>query len=287
MGRYDREEVINKVADTLVRAGSTFSRDKFAIYDTALSNEINDLSVWAMDTICENARVAGKNRSPFCDDTGIPHLILEVGKNRILTGELLDAIYEGIKEGLRTLPGRPMAIMGDDTARIDQSGGLNPDSEAVVPAPLMVRYVTEPDLLRLTVLMQGGGPEIRAKTYRVFHRHSMDVVIDEIISWATEVVGQLGCTPCTIAVGIGRSHYEASSMMLQAMAEGNYDIQSEYEKKITEALNKTYVGAMGLGGHTSVLGTFIKTGPQRASGVRIVCMRPCCCFEPRKWSVEL
>ena len=70
------------------------------------------------------------------------------------------------------------------------------------------------------MLMQGGGPEIRAKTYRVFPRHSMDVVIAEIISWASEVVGQLGCSPCTIVVGIGRSHYEASSMMLQAMAEG-------------------------------------------------------------------
>ena len=225
MGIFDREEVIKKVADTLVRAGSTFSQDKFAVYDSALDKESADLSSWAMDTICENARVARQNQSPLCDDTGIPHLILEVGKNRNISGDFLEAVYEGIEEGLRTLPGRPMAIMGDDTARIDQSGGLNPDSEAVVPAPLMLKYSEEADRLRLTVLMQGGGPEIRAKTYRVFHRHSMDVVIDEIISWAKEVVGQLGCTPCTIAVGIGRSHYEASSMMLQAMAEGNYDIK--------------------------------------------------------------
>ena len=276
--------IVEMTADTLVRAGSTFSADKYAAYRNC--GEINELSCWADTMIVENARIAEKNRSPLCDDTGIPHLILEVGKNRSVSGEFLDAIYEGVRKGLCDLPGRPMAIKGKDRERIDQSGCLDERSETLAPAPLMLRYVDEEDLLRLTVMMQGGGPEIRAKTYRVYHKHDMDTVINEIISWASESVPLLGCSPCTIAVGIGRSHYEASSMMLQAMAEGDYGIQSEYEKRITDELNKLNVGALGLGGNTSVLATFMKVGPQRASGVRIVCMRPCCCFEPRKASVE-
>ena len=76
-------------------------------------------------------------------------------------------------------------------------------------------------------------------------------------------------------------------MMLQAMAEGNYDCQNEVEREITARVNETGVGPLGLGGETTVLGTFMKIGPQRASGVRIVCMRPCCCFEPRKASMDL
>ncbi|NLD94481.1 MAG: fumarate hydratase, partial [Fibrobacter sp.] len=44
---------------------------------------------------------------------------------------------------------------------------------------------------------------------------------------------------------------------------------------------------IGLNGKTSVLATFMKIGPQRASGVRVVCLRPCCCFEPRRASVLL
>jgi len=281
----EKNEIVNKVCDTLVRAGSTFSDDKFSAYENKMSCEKSELSKWAMGTIVQNAEVAKENLSPLCDDTGIPHVILEVGKNRAVSGEFLEAINEGIKEGLKKLPGRPMAIKGNDVERISQSGGLDDKSEAVLPAPFMLKYVDDENLLKLTVLMQGGGPEIRAKTYRVFHKHSMDVVVNEIISWAKEVVGQLGCTPCTLAVGVGRSHFEASSMMLQAMAEGNYNIQNEYEKYITEELNKTNVGAIGLGGDCSVLGTFMKVGPQRASGVRIVCLRPCCCFEPRKASV--
>ncbi len=287
MTAIERNEVAEKVKDTLVRAGAVFSEDKFEAYQCAIGSEENKLSKWAMRTLVENAEAARENLTPLCDDTGIPHVILEIGKKRNISGEFLEAVYEGVREGLKALPGRPMAIKGSDRERIDQSGGLDENSEAVVPAPLMLRYAEDEQRLRVTVLMQGGGPEIRAKTYRVFHRHNMDTVIEEIISWAKEAAGQLGCTPCTLAVGVGRSHYEASSLMLQAMAEGNYAKQNEYEKRITEEVNKTGVGALGLGGGSAVLGTFLKVGPQRASGVRIVCMRPCCCMEPRKFSVDL
>lgn len=280
-------EIINKVSETLVKASTTFSQDKVEAYCCSIEREKNKDASWVMETILENAKAAENGHNPLCDDTGIPHLILEVGKNREISGEFLDAIYKGVELGLQKLPGRPMAIQGDDIERIEQSGGLNPLSEAVVPAPIMLKYVEDEATCKLTIMMQGGGPEIRAKTYRVFHKRSMDVVVEEVISWAKEVVGQLGCTPCTLAIGIGRSHYEASSYMLQAMAEGNYRKQSEYEKKITDSINNTGVGALGLGGNTTVLGTFLKVGPQRASGVRIVCLRPCCCFEPRRASVEL
>ena len=220
MSELDYEKIVSSVADTLIRAGSNFSRDKYASYSNYIDDERGELSAWAMRTIVENARIAGRDSSPLCDDTGIPHLILEVGRKRQISGELLDAVYEGVRQGLKLLPGRPMAIKGEDRERVDQSGGLDETSEAVEPAPLMLKLSEDEDLLRLTILMQGGGPEIRAKTYRIFHKHSMDVVLDEVIGWAKEEVGRLGCTPCTIAIGIGRSHYEASSLMLQAMAEG-------------------------------------------------------------------
>ena len=135
--------------------------------------------------------------------------------------------------------------------------------------------------------MFGGGPAIRGKTYRVFHKHNVQTVLDEIISWATEGTTMLGCTPCTLAVGVGRSHYEASSMMLQALVDGTYDKQNDMEKEITARVNAVGVGPLGLGGNTTVLATFMKVGPQRASGVRVVCMRPCCCVEPRIAMVEL
>ena len=91
---------------------------------------------------------------------------------------------------------------------------------------------------------------------------------------------------CTLAIGVGRSHYEATAMMMEAIVYGDYDRQTEFEKSITDCVNECDTGPLGLGGK-SVLATFLKVGPQRASGVRIVSIRPCCCFEPRISSVEL
>ena len=135
--------------------------------------------------------------------------------------------------------------------------------------------------------MLGGGPAIRGITQRVFHKHCVDAVIEEIVNRAIPAVSQLGCSPCTLAIGIGRSQFEATSLMMEAMAKGNYDEQSDFEQAITKSVNETNIGALGLGGKSSVLATFAKIGPQRASGVRIVALRPCCCFEPRRASVIL
>jgi fumarate hydratase subunit alpha len=80
---------------------------------------------------------------------------------------------------------------------------------------------------------------------------------------------------------------EASALMLEAMKLGNLNRQNYWERKVTEMVNSTGVGPLGLGGDTTALGTFIKVGSLRASGVRIVSVRPCCCFEPRRATASL
>ena len=180
MTDFNFDKTVALVADTLVRAGSTFKEDKKEAYRRAIAAERNEKAKWVLETVLENAEAAEKNRSPLCDDTGIPHLVLEVGPDAAVTGQMLKAIRQGVAEGLRKLPGRPMGIMGDDSHRIDQSGGLNPDSAGVEPAPILLRRCAD-DVLRLHILMFGGGPAIRGKTYRVFHKHNTQVVLDEAV----------------------------------------------------------------------------------------------------------
>jgi fumarate hydratase subunit alpha len=274
------------VAETLVTAASTFREDQKEAYRRAIAAETDPKARWILEQVLENAMVAERTRGPLCDDTGIPHLFLEIGPGGTATAGLLAEIRAGVAEGLRRLPGRPMAVMGGDMERIDQSGGLSADSADVLPAPIAIRE-TDEDVLRLTVLMLGGGPAIRGITHRIFHRHSVEAVLDEIAARATEGMRNLGCSPCTLAVGIGRSQYEATSLMLEAMAKGNYGVQTDFEREITRRVNAASIGPLGLGGGTSALATFARVGPQRASGVRIVAIRPCCCFEPRRATVNL
>lgn len=280
------QDIARAVRECLVAAGTSFRQDQKEAYERAISQETNPGARWVLETVLENARLAAQNVAPLCDDTGIPHLFVELGQEACLPAGWAAAVHEGVALGLRQMPGRPMAVAGDDLERIEQSRGLYEDPAQMLPAPMIVKPVTG-DGVRLTVLLLGGGPEIRALTHRVFHKRSAEVVLGEAAQWAAREVASLGCTPVTVAIGVGRSHMEASALMLEAMKDGRFDRQSDWEKEITNRVNQGGVGPLGLGGRVTCLATFLKVGPLRASGVRIVCMRPGCCFEPRKATVVL
>jgi fumarate hydratase subunit alpha len=281
-----RNKIEDAVRDCLVKAGTTFRKDQRKAYRDAIRKEKNENAKWVLERILENAKIAQKRSFPLCDDTGIPYAFVEIGKETMLPRGWLSAISRGVAAGLRVMPGRPMAVKGNAVERVEQSKGLYRDPGKLSLAPVVVKSIPGKKL-KITVLLLGGGPEIRAKTYRVFHQRSMNVVLREVAGWASSEIKNLGCTPSVLAIGIGRGHMEASSLMLQAMKEGSLARQNDWEKKVTEWVNSKNVGPLGLGGKTTVLGTFIKIGPLRASGVRIVCMRPCCCVEPRKATVIL
>lgn len=280
-----REEIVEKTAETLVEASSVFRPDQIEAYKRAAENEKSEQSKWVLENIIRNAEIAEEKVFPLCDDTGIPHILVEVGYDAAVPAGFFSAIEEGVALGLRRLPGRPMAVKGDDNERISQSAGLSEDSGDVKMAPIQIKNIPGKKI-RLTLMMYGGGPEIRGKTLRVFHKHSVDTVVNEMIEWATEGAKLLGCLPCILSFGIGRTNLEAASLSMEAMAKGDFSVQSEMEKRITDGVNKSGYGALGLGGGTTALATFVKVGPQRASGIRVVSMRLGCCFDPRRAEFE-
>lgn len=275
------DDIRDATRQCLVTAGTTYREDQLKAYQEAIEQETGDNARWVLERILENGCIARDKRLPLCDDTGIPHAIVQVGEQCELPPGWLAAVEAGVVAGLRAMPGRPMAVRGNDVERVEQSCGLYEDPGKLDLAPVIIRSVPG-DKLTITILMLGGGPEIRAKTRRVFHRRSIHTVICEAVDWIKEEIGSLGCTPSIVAMGIGRSQVEASALMLEAMAEGDLSRQSELEREITSVVNSSCLGPLGFGGNVTALGCFLKIGPARASGVRIVCVRPCCLVEPRR-----
>ena len=54
----NESEIIEKVKDTLVAAGSTFKQDKKDAYCRAIAAEQNDKAKWVLQTILDNAEAA-------------------------------------------------------------------------------------------------------------------------------------------------------------------------------------------------------------------------------------
>ena len=174
------QNIVDTICDTLVKAGSSFLLDKKKAYTLAINKESNAHAKWVLQTVLQNAEVAERTRCPLCDDTGIPHILIEIGPNAVLTGSIIESIKEGVRQGLKKLPGRPMAVKGNDVQRISQSEGLYEDSGMLDCAPILIQNIAD-DVLKVNILMFGGGPEIRSHTHRVFHQHKVDTVIDQIV----------------------------------------------------------------------------------------------------------
>ncbi|WP_407423427.1 fumarate hydratase [Methanobrevibacter sp.] len=289
-------DVVNEISESIIKASTKLSQDKLKALKRAIDTETNENASWCLSQILENYQVAERTKFPLCDDTGIPHVIIEAGSEREITGELLIQIHEGIEFGLNNLPARPMAVKGSAVERIEQSQGLFEKPGMLKPASVLIdtgmdestygRNIS-PDTLNIHLLLEGGGPEIRAKTFRVYHKRSFLNVIDTAVSWLGESLKMLGCTPSIPSVGIGRTHFEATSLLLRSIAYGSLDNQSEIENYVTSSLNESGIGPMGFGGKTTALGSYVNIGPQRASGVRIVSVRPSCFVEPRVACLKL
>lgn len=289
-------EIIEEISKSIIDASTTLTGDKLVALENAIEIEDNDNARWALLQILENYKVAQKTRFPLCDDTGIPHVIIEAGCEREITGDLLNNIHEGIALGLNNLPARPMAVKGNEVQRVEQSIGLYEKPGMLRPASILIDCANDestykreisPDTLNLHFILEGGGPEIRAKTYRVYHKRSFKNVIDTAIDWLSDSLNLLGCTPSIPSIGIGRTHYEANALLLKSVAYGNLTNQSGTERYVNSRLNDTGIGPLGFGGKTTVLGSYVNVGNQRASGVRIVAVRPSCFVEPRVATLKL
>ena len=292
-------DIIKEVSNGIIEASISKNSNKIDFIKKAIKQEEklgNDNAVWALELMCENLKVANLKKLPLCDDTGIPHVIIELGKNREITGKFINEINEGINEGLKKLPGRAMAVKGNDIERLEQSAGLYSEGEMLKPANFIIdtennkstysRKIDE-DTLNINLALLGGGPEIRAKTYRIFHKKSHENIINEITLWLKDSLKLLGCTPAIPSIGIGRTHTEANILMLKSLIYGNLEKQSNIENFINNELNKTDIGPLGLGGKTTVFGSFVNIGLQRASGVRIASVRANCFVEPRVSTIKI
>ena len=71
-------DLTNQAKRAVIKASAEFREDQFNAYQRALEVETNPRASWVLELLVENAELARKNKVPLCDDTGIPHVLVEV-----------------------------------------------------------------------------------------------------------------------------------------------------------------------------------------------------------------
>ncbi|APF16924.1 hydro-lyase, Fe-S type, tartrate/fumarate subfamily, alpha subunit [Caldithrix abyssi DSM 13497] len=240
------------------RAATDLPPDVEAVLQKAYEKEDDNTpakNVFA--TILENVKLARKQSTPICQDTGSLVFYIdypEGGQERTYR----EAIEWAAVEATNRQYLRPNAV--------DPISGKNSGNNLGINAPYIHFHQWQKDEVRVRLLLKGGGSENVGAQYKLPHpplNAGRDLKgVRKVIIDAVKNAQGLGCAPGSIGVGIGggrdTSYALSKEQFFRKMGERSPNPElAELETRLLEELNQLQIGPMGFGGKTTVLEVFI------------------------------
>ncbi|MFW9983169.1 MAG: fumarate hydratase [Candidatus Odinarchaeota archaeon] len=249
-----RVSELENVFVTLLRLAVTdLPQDVVNGLEKALKLESNSTAKSQLEAILENIKLARQRSIPMCQDTGIQIFYLTVGSKFPLITEIPQILENAVRRGTQEIPLRPNTVNplfpknpGDNTGRY---------------IPWINWKIVKGKDLQITAFPKGGGSEnvsqLRMLTPGQGLKGMKQFVIDAVIE-----TGAKACPPIIIGIGIGGGAdicmKLAKEQLLRPVGQRHPDQRiAGMEAELLEAINKTGIGPMGLGGDTTSLDVHI------------------------------
>lgn len=217
------------------------------------SNNEDGISKKIIEEIVKNCNIAKENSVPICQDTGTPIFYIEYGE-KYKEKEMKNAIKNATKRATKEVPLRPNAV--------DSLNGQNSGDNIGGFFPII--YFDQKDLngTKISLLLKGGGSENVGKRYSLPNNslnagRDLEGVRKCILDAIYQAQGK-GCAPGVVSACIGGSKdaiaFYAKKQLCEKLSRKNPTPELEkLEKQIIREANSLGIGAMGLGGKTTVL----------------------------------
>ena len=271
-----QDDLIQSVADALQYISYYHPKDFIDAMAAAYEREENPAAKDAIAQILINSRMCAMGHRPICQDTGIVTVFLHVGMNVRWDAEMSldDMVNEGVRRAY-ALPDnvlRASVLADPDGAR--KNTGDN--------TPAIIHYKIVPgDTVEVHVAAKGGGSEAKSK-------FAMLNPSDSVVDWVMEQIPQMGagwCPPGMLGIGIGGTAEKAMEIAKEALldpidiqelqARGPSNRAEELRLEIFDKVNKSGIGAQGLGGLTTVLDVKVKDFPTHAANKPVAIIPNC------------
>ncbi|WP_375089331.1 fumarate hydratase [Peribacillus sp. RS7] len=254
MRKVSVDQIRDTVATLCWEACYNLPEDIVEGFYKARESEQSPLGRSIIEQLIENAQVAATEDRPYCHDTGLTVVFVELGQEVYIEGgNFEEAIHEGIRKGYKEGYLRN-SIVGDPLLRKNTNDNT--------PGVIHTRIVAG-DQIKLTVLPKGGGSEnMSAMKFLLPGEGAEGVkkfVLDTIVA-----AGGKACPPIVVGVGIGGSFDKVTEIAKKAILRdiGKHHSEThiaQLEKELLEEINKTGIGPQGLGGTNTALWTSVET----------------------------
>jgi fumarate hydratase subunit alpha len=255
MRTLDLQTVTKSVKELLLDSCSNIGDEILNKIRAAIQTEENPLGKSVLEQIEQNDLIARKFRVPMCQDTGIVVVFLEVGSEVIFSGNIYDAINQGVREAY-TEGYLRKSVVRHPLDRINTKDNT--------PA-IIHTVITEGESVKITVAPKGGGSENVSLVKILTPAEGMEGIKKLVLETIFESGGK-PCPPIIVGLGIGGDLEKSALLAKEALMRDIDDvspdpINAKLEKELLEEINRLGVGPMGFGGTTTALAVKVNTYP--------------------------
>lgn len=270
MRRISVDTITENIKEMCIEANLFLTDDMRKALLEAGQHEENPLGVQILNQLQENLAIAGEERIPICQDTGMAVVFVKIGQEVYIEGgSLEEAIHEGVRQGyvegfLRK------SVVGDPLIRENTKDNT----------PAVIHYEIVPgDGLQLTVAPKGFGSENMSRIFMLKPAEGIEGVKNAVLTTVSEA-GPNACPPFVVGVGIGGTFEKAALMAKKALtrpvgSHSEIEYVKDLEEELVDRINRLGIGPAGLGGTVTALAVNINTYPTHIAGLPVA-VNMCC-----------
>ena len=264
------DKIIEAVKEMCISANLYLADDMDGKIRQAAKEEDSTLGKQILNQLIENMEIAGEDKTPICQDTGMAVFFVNVGQNLHIEGmNLTDAINEGVRRGY-TEGYLRKSVVKDPLQR--ENTGDN--------TPAIIHYDIVPgDKLEITIAPKGFGSENMSKVYMLKPADGIEGVKNAVLT-AVKDAGPNACPPLVVGVGVGGTFEKCALMAKEALTRevgthSEIEWVKDLEEEILQKINNLGIGPGGLGGTTTALAVNVNTYPTHIAGLPVA-INICC-----------
>ncbi len=270
------KQIADAVYKMALHAGVNLTSACLEALRSARDGEDGGAAKFALETILENADTAVRKTMPVCQDTGMAVVILEIGQEVYLEGELLgDAVNDGVRRAYKD--GYFRKSVCNPITRVNTGDNT--------PAVIHTEIV-KGDKIKITFLPKGFGSENMSRLYMLNPAQGVEGIISAIVD-TVKIAGSRPCPPVYVGVGIGGSFDTCAYLAKKALARDvgtknpDKDI-AEIESEALNRINGLNIGCQGFHGKTTAIGVSCEWAPTHIAGLPVAVNIQCHCVRCEK-----
>ena len=231
-----------------------------------------------LETLIANHNEATKNHISVCGDTGFNAFFIRLGNVEIENG--VCGMEESLKEAIKKLVDDGVLRSSTVNPVTHQNTGIN-----MGPYLPYFDYIFDPtvDYVEIIASLAGAGTEVFATRFRSLLTADGILGVKKFVIDSVVEASKFGasCPPNIVGVGIGGTASTAMKIAKRAAILRPVDARhpdtaiAKLEAELVDALNKTGIGSMGMGGNITVFDIHIECAPAHIAGFPLAVSSQC------------